>query len=64
MLLEGEFNVLIEIKFFVIKNLLLKSKISFILLFGMGNNVVDMKLSVFILSWNDLVNLNVFIVVK
>lgn len=64
MLLEGEFNVLIEMKFFVIKNLLLKSKISFILLFGMGNNVVDMKLSVFILSWNDLVNLNVFIVVK
>lgn len=63
-MLEGEFNVLIEIKFFVIKNLLLKSKISFILLFGMGNNVVDMKLSVFILSWNDLVNLNVFIVVK
>lgn len=63
-MLEGEFNVLIEMKFFVIKNLLLKSKISFILLFGMGNNVVDMKLSVFILSWNDLVNLNVFIVVK
>lgn len=63
-MLEGEFNVLIEMKFFVIKNLLLKSKISFILLFGMGSNVVDMKLSVFILSWNDLVNLNVFIVVK
>lgn len=63
-MLEGEFNVLIEMKFFVIKNLLFKSKISFILLFGMGNNVVDMKLSVFILSWNDLVNLNVFIVVK
>lgn len=63
-MLEGEFNVLIEMKFFVIKNLLLKSKISFILLFGMGNNVVDMKLSVFILSWNDFVNLNVFIVVK
>lgn len=63
-MLEGEFNVLIEMKFFVIKNLLLKSKISFILLLGMGNNVVDMKLSVFILSWNDLVNLNVFIVVK
>lgn len=61
---EGESNASTETKSSVIKNSPLKSKISFTLSSGMGNNAVDMKPSASTLSRNDSVNLNAPIVAK